>query len=54
MPASLCVCVVVTKLPSRFGASGLGEEPGQGDWHLEGRAARGKATGSSPHPRPEL
>ena len=32
---------------SSFGASGLGEGPGQADWHQEGTTVRGKATGNS-------
>ena len=31
---------------SSFGASGLGEGPGQADWHQEGTTVRGKATGN--------
>lgn len=30
-----------------FGASGLGEGPGQADWHREGMTARGEVTGNS-------
>ena len=32
---------------SSFGASGLGEGPGQADWHQEGTTVRGEATGNS-------